>query len=162
MNQEYNIKKILKSLKEVNKKNKLSEVKINANNEEAISFFKFASDNSGVEWSLTKFQDKKSLKYSISTFHDEDFSPGLKPLGISDLLTITRWHSHPDILLSNERSSMGDTRDGSGGNSDWSKSIRLYNKYGREIYPMNVYFPDSGNIYKISPFKISKMGNSKK
>ncbi len=152
----------LEKVENISESKQFSESTSSASSIDALAVFKFASDNSNAEWSITKFTSGSDTKYSVSTFHNEDFSPGLGQLGISESSVLTRWHSHPGISPSNERSSMGETRDGSGGSSDLSKAIRRYNKNGRETYPMNVYFPTSRNFYHVSPFGVRKSGTAKK
>ena len=73
---------------------------------------------------------------------------------------ISSWHSHPGIGSSWERSSMGELKYGTTTQSkttDWQRSVDSYNKYGREVYKNNVYFPEAGSRYYISPWKIIKL-----
>ena len=45
------------------------------NSTDALSVFKFAADNSSVEWGLHKFDEGNGVQYTINTRHDEDHSP---------------------------------------------------------------------------------------
>ena len=62
------------------------------------------------------------------TLHDDYSSANPKKAGLKNI--IAHMHSHPDILLRNERVSMGDK--------------------GKRPYHMYVYFPDSKNLYNVS------------
>ena len=152
----------LSKVENVSDKKQYSEATTTASGTDALAVFKFAADNSNVEWGLTKFTDGGDTKYSISTYHNEDFAPGLGQLGINEKSVISRWHTHPGILPQHERSSMGEGIYASPGKSDLTKAIERYNKNSKTYYPMNVYFPTTGNFYYVSPWGVQFKGSSGK
>jgi RHS repeat-associated protein len=104
------------------------------------SLFKFISDNTRVEFSLTSFSDKGQNKITLSTLHDSaaTFSPF--SLGIKDPnKNVSRHiHSHPEIRTErvSEEYSMG-------GDHQNSKSRNA-------TYPNQVYFPNTSRLYNVT------------
>jgi RHS repeat-associated protein len=136
--------------------NDISQFTGNTGSWDMLKVFKFAADNSNAEWSLDRHNSGNGEKYTVSTFHDGDYSPNHETLGISTKNMISSWHSHPEISLSGELGSMGVTNYGySRKDSDLMKTIDSYNNHGRrEMYRNNVYFPNSGNRYYIQPYPL--------
>ncbi|HYX08900.1 MAG TPA: RHS repeat-associated core domain-containing protein, partial [Bacteroidales bacterium] len=122
---------------------------------DVFKVFKFASDNTNVEWALARYSN---TKYAIWTNKDQGNAVyqsvnSAKTVGLSNVNASL--HSHPDILLQHERSSMGAAIGGGYyPGSDWGNKIA-----GSRPYYMAVYFPDSKNIYSISKYKISFIRN---
>ncbi|MCL1942984.1 MAG: hypothetical protein FWF54_05485, partial [Candidatus Azobacteroides sp.] len=62
---------------------------------DALNVFKFAADNTNVEWDVHKFTENNTIKYSIGTDHDRLSSPGAEKMGHSGASVIASMHSHP-------------------------------------------------------------------
>jgi len=121
---------------------------------DVFSIFKFASDNSKIEWALARYDNNK---YAIWTNHDKGNAINQsvstpKAIGLSNINASL--HSHPDILPQHERSSLGEAVGGFYSRSDWGNKIA-----GNRPYDMSVYFPHTGNIYNISEHQISYIRN---
>jgi RHS repeat-associated protein len=130
-----------------------------------FNFFKFAADNSQVEWRIDKYNG--SGNFMVSTLHRTDYSPSSKYLGINESNIKASMHSHPGEPnnISDERFSMGDNGMLRGpflGNTDWALSITRYNNNGKkEPYPSYVYFPISTRVYHVSPWGPKQSTNYK-
>jgi len=111
--------------------------------DDAFRVFKFAAENSSVEWALHRFAEDGSNKYWTGTIHDNENSPSAIGLGLSN--TIASVHSHPGRTLADERSSMGDYGSTYQPRSDLGKKIN-----GKRPYHMYVYFPNTKNLRYIS------------
>lgn len=153
--QKVNDEELLPSLRKTDE-NGISQATTSAETTEALGVMKYAADNTDVEWSVQRYDMGSGEKYTIATMHDEDHSPSYATFGIPISTMRASVHSHPGVktTVKAERSSIGYTSDGSGGGtSDWQKSIRRYNKYGKDPYSNYVYFPESGNFYRVTPWE---------
>ena len=107
--------------------------------DDVFNVFKFASDNSNVEWSLHKFSVMDGTSnYQIGTYHLSDLSPGFSNQGVGTWLGGI--HSHPgqNTLKDRNESLFGDKYVG-----------RSYlKKYGGNL-PYQVYFPSTGRASRI-------------
>jgi hypothetical protein len=117
-----------------------------------LKVFKFAADNSNVEWALHQSEDNE---YTITTIHDELNAGSWEDLGISKPKATI--HSHPNVpnTTYDENFSMGFVREGNNKaraflDYDWDnvrKDIEKNHLKARRSY---VYFPNSNNIYYIT------------
>ncbi|MCG8208152.1 hypothetical protein G1K53_11640, partial [Tenacibaculum finnmarkense] len=104
--------------------------------DDVFKVFKFAADNSNVEWSVNKLGVNGSNRYQIGTNFSSNYSPGFKRVG--------KWlgmiHSHPNQSTANDRkeSLYGDL----------SVGVSYLSKYGKKS-PYLVYFPSTGNTAKM-------------
>jgi RHS repeat-associated protein len=122
---------------------------------DVFNVFKFAADNSNVEWALARYSNDK---YALWTDHDEGdgihqtvSSPNA--VGLSN--ENASLHSHPGILPRHELSSMGAAKGGGYYSySDWGHKIA-----GIRPYDLSVYFPNTKNIYNISKYEILYIRN---
>ncbi len=114
----------------------------------AEQLFRFAADYSNVEWSMA--QDK-SNQFHIGTFQFKELSPGFPRYGL-DVSTVSSFiHSHPNIALNREVSSMGDWGDGLT-RGDWAQEVRRSkNNGGVSPFSNQVYFPNTKNVYDVKP-----------
>jgi RHS repeat-associated protein len=139
---------------------KFSEATTDGSTYDALKIFKFASDHSNKEWSLSFFKSGNDTKASISTYRIFDRSPGLHKLGIQETSVLSSYHSHPGN--NPELESMG-WDNGKVGGGDWRQAVdRYYNNGNKETYPMKVYFPSTGNLYHVSPYRIIKTVSGRK
>lgn len=94
------------------------------------NLFKFLSDNTKVEFSLTFYKSGNQSKVALSTFHDEGatFSPSKFGIKNSNINVLRHYHSHPNIrpIRDVERFSI----QGVTGDSDYGNSY-----YGNRTYP---------------------------
>ena len=107
-----------------------------------FKIFKFAADNTNVEWSLHRGQDDK---YVIGTSHQQNsVMPYDELIGEkSGSLPITSVHSHPNIVgYENEIYSMGYR----GGSYDNDKNKVRNGQSPKYNY---VYFPHSKRLYNV-------------
>jgi len=104
--------------------------------DDVFKVFKFAADNSNVEWSVNKLSVNGSNRYQIGTNFSGNYSPGYKGVG--------KWlgmvHSHP-----NEPTSKGRSESLYG---DLSVGANYLSKYGKKL-PYLVYFPNTGKTTKM-------------
>lgn len=113
--------------------------------------FKFASDNTDVEWVVHKNGDA----YTLGTKHDPDNSGGWVDYGLEK--PDASVHSHPGIpnTKEDEVSSMGVYLEGANkarayiGN-DWYNVRKDVDKNGKAARKSYVYFPISKNMYIIT------------
>jgi len=151
-------KTILPELKGVGASN-LSQVTRGTGGYDMLNIFKFAANNSNVEWSLDKHNSGTGEKYTLSTYHDEHVSPNHETLGILTENMIHSLHSHPNVPESQELGSMGYSTKGGRigiGRTNKQNSIYYYTMHG-VVFPNNVYFPKTGNLYSIDPWKVDKV-----
>lgn len=108
--------------------------------EDFQNIFKYVSDNTKAEFSLTFFKDRGKDWIQLSSFHDGYSTPSPYSLGIKDPnKNVSRhYHSHPDIGPSKayEHRSMG---------GDYELSKRQ-----GSTYPNYVYFPISSRLYRVT------------
>jgi RHS repeat-associated protein len=127
-----------------------------------LQTFKFAADNTDVEWRADRFKEGGKNNYALGTIHNENYSPSAKDLGHSQFSVVAFIHSHPGIDLYYEQGSMGWT-------GDPTKTYipsDYHNKTTKGDYKKSVYytyFPQSGNLWSVrsgrSPSFIKKMNN---
>lgn len=110
-----------------------------------FKLFKFASDNSSSEFSLTFFKDRGKDFIQLATERESDETPGHGRLGISLLNLQKEYHSHPDVrnIEAVEKGSMG--IGAPHGRSDYGNAY-----YDNRTYPNFVYFPNSKNMYNVN------------
>ena len=120
-----------------------------ANNADYKKLFKFISDNTPIEFSLTFYNDKGMGKVTLSTLHDTGETHSPFTLGISNpnknvLLHI---HSHPDIRVEkvSENYSMG---------GDYERAVQR-----KATYSNQVYFPESSRLYNVTKEGIQYVKN---
>ena len=122
---------------------------------DVFNVFKFAADNSNVEWALARYSNDK---FAIWTDHDpgngiNQTVSNPESVGLSNVNASL--NSHPGQLLQHERSSMGVGRKGGYyPTSDWGQKIT-----GLRPYYSAVYFPNTKNLYSISKYEISYIRN---
>jgi RHS repeat-associated protein len=117
-----------------------------------LNVFKSMADNTNVEWRLDRFNNgNKRDCYAIGTFHVEDKSPGARYMGYSQQSVVTFIHSHPDVDIKEELSSMGWTPPYVFKPSDYYN-----NTYAPEYSKTTsyVYFPMSNNLWHVRKGKI--------
>ena len=105
--------------------------------------FKFASDNTKVEWAIHRNGDT----YTIGTGHKTDNAASWEDyVGAMPNATV---HSHPGInaIVSEETYSMG--YGAAIQNNDQNKVISDIDKNGIAARKNYVYFPNSGRLYKV-------------
>ena len=100
--------------------------------------FKFASDNSNVEFSLAKLDFGGTTLYNLSTYHNTEVSPGENGVLGGTLKGLL--HSHPNIQTYLDKN----------GNINWGLSqLKSLGKDGNIVrrnqitYPYNIYFPQT-------------------
>jgi RHS repeat-associated protein len=118
--------------------------------EDYQNLFKYVSDNTKTEFSLTFFKDNNKDFIQLSTFHDTGEAPSPYNLGIKDPnKNVSRhYHSHPGI--SANRNSEIFSIQGNTGDSDYGHSY-----YGNRTYPNYIYFPNSSKLYNVTPTTIN-------
>ncbi|MDR0542939.1 MAG: hypothetical protein LBH19_12125 [Dysgonamonadaceae bacterium] len=136
---------------------------ITTNKTDAFNVFKFAADNSNVEWSLSGFKDECKAKFYINTQHSPAEANTGESNGIFEAKNMLfNVHSHPDE---------NGTKGGSG--YDFQPDIKTgktylkgYNKYGgsdgivaanlfnatNRVIPLYVYHRYSQGLYKYDPW----------
>jgi RHS repeat-associated protein len=128
----------------------LSSVTGGENSQDAmLQTFKFAADNTDVEWRADRFKEGGRNNYALGTIHNENYSPSAEDLGHSSSSVVAFIHSHPNVTLSNEISSMG-SKDYMGYGNRYTisgdRSIKHKN-YSNSFYYM--YSPKSGNLWEV-------------
>ncbi len=118
---------------------------------DVVNVFKFAADNSDVEWALHQGNNT----YSITTKNEEESAGNWEDYGIGK--PVATIHSHPNIPNNelDETFSMGFLREGPGSaraliGYDWYNVRNDVNKNGSKARKSYVYFPESKNIYYIT------------
>ena len=111
--------------------------------DDVFKVFKFAADNSNVEWSLHKFSVMDGTSnYQIGTYHLNNLSPGFNNQGVGTWLGGI--HSHPN---QNTRTARIESMFG-----DRSVGRNYLRKYGSNL-PYMTYFPSTGTASRIRLFK---------
>ncbi len=119
--------------------------------DDIFNIFKFAADNTSVEWVI----HKNGKSYTLGTIHDTDKAGGWEDYGLEK--PDASVHSHPDIpaTKNDEEFSMGLYREGPNkaraiiGN-DWYNVRQDIDKNGKAARKSYVYFPISKNYYIIT------------
>lgn len=110
-----------------------------SNKNDVFNVFKFAADNTNVEFSVGKINyDGLGTNYQIGTFHDRNLSPGVRNSSIGNVLGLL--HSHPN------QSTAKDRRESLGG--DTGVSTRFLTKYGSDK-PYLIYFPSTQSTTRL-------------
>jgi hypothetical protein len=114
--------------------------------------FKLASENTTTEFAFAKSVQNGNVAYTVGTQHDAYFSPSIKKLGLSQSEMIDFTHSHNGIEKNEELSSMGfyspvPTTKNSAGDMLIYLNSSINNQ---EPYSQRNYFPNSGNLYRMS------------
>ena len=114
------------------------------------NLFKFISDNTKIEFSLTFYQSDNKSKVALSTLHDEGstFSPAVFGIKDPNKNVLRDYHSHPSIRP-NKASEVFSIQ-GNTGESDYGHSY-----YGNRTYPNYIYFPNSSKLYNVTPSTIN-------
>lgn len=114
------------------------------------NLFKYISDNTKAEFSLTFFRDRGKDFIQLSTFQDSGETPSPYDLGIKDPnKNVSRhYHSHPEIRP-NKASEVFSIQ-GNTGDSDYGHSY-----YQNRTYPNYIYFPNSSKLYNVTPSTIN-------
>ena len=122
--------------------------------DDMLNVFKFAADNSTVEWRMDRFRDDGRSSYAMGTIHKTHESPTAENLGHSSSSVIAFIHSHPNANLSGELWSMGYLSENNGKISYVTGSdCDLKNNYSDYNCLYYTYFPKSGNLYSVRSFK---------
>ncbi|WP_171006351.1 RHS repeat-associated core domain-containing protein [Chryseobacterium sp. 2VB] len=134
------------------------------------SLFDFSAKNSKVEFSLTDFNIKDKRFISLQTYNSDERSPGMSQIGVAEGSERKLTHNHPskDTYDSSftEINSMGyKSQNGRTKISGDYYNVRNGNGMGKPLnYKYQTYFPNSGNLYNITPQGIKlirKINNSK-
>lgn len=134
------------------------------------SLFDFSAKNSKVEFSLTDFNIKDKRFISLQTYNSDERSPGMNQIGVAEGSERRLTHNHPskDTYDSSftEINSMGyKSQNGRTKISGDYYNVRNGNGMGKPLnYKYQTYFPNSGNLYNITPQGIKlirKINNSK-
>ena len=121
-----------------------------------LKVFKFAADNSKVEWRVDRYSEDGSTYYSIGVNHntpDKAITPEM--IGLLSVNSVAFIHSHWGVSRNRELSSMGfHTKDG---RPFYNRDTDVDYKTN-EIAYKNVlyytYFPESGNVWSVRNNKI--------
>ena len=138
---------------EVSGQSYFSSIRQNSSGMEAdyLSVFKFVSDNTKVEFSLTSFDFKGKNLIELATYKESDRAPGVANLGVGIDSKNVNWHmhNHPDGYAS-EKSSMGIAgKDRLYNPSDARNALK-----NQATYPNGVYFPASKNLYNVTQYGV--------
>ena len=122
--------------------------------DDMLNVFKFAADNSTVEWRVDRFRDDGHSSFAVGTVHQTNDSPTAENLGHKSSSVIAFIHSHPNAELDGELWSMGfrsqvngEIHYGRGSDYDLRS---YYSDYNCLYY---TYFPKSGNLYSVRSHK---------
>ncbi|RZS90546.1 DUF6443 domain-containing protein [Aquimarina brevivitae] len=110
-----------------------------SNKNDVFNVFKFAADNTNVEFSVGKISyDGLGTNYQIGTFHDRNLSPGVRNSSIGNVLGLL--HSHPNQPTAQDRRESID--------GDTGVSTRFLTKYGSNK-PYLIYFPSTQSTTRL-------------
>ena len=124
--------------------------------DDMINVFKFAADNSKVEWRVDRYRDNGHSSYAVGTVHKTNYAPTAEDLGHSYSSVIAFIHSHPNTNLCGELMSMGfiSQVDGILKFTNESDISRKTNEAGYKQCLYYTYFPKSGNLFSVRCGKI--------
>jgi len=133
-----------------------------SNSSDAFNVFKFAADNSNVEWSLSGFKDEGKTKFYINTQQSETYSETGESNGVfkaKDMLFNVHSHSKPNGTKGGSGYNYGgyDIKTGKAyltgyyDDTDASMSNNLYNSTSK-VMPLYVYHRYSQGLYKYTPW----------
>lgn len=139
-----------------------------SNSNDAFNVFKFAADNTSVEWALYKNKNN----YTLGTKFDSDRVNSWEDFGIEKTPSLSL-HSHPDVNTDavREEISMGYGPSYKKGHkslispSDWGKVRTDVDVNGKQTESKYVYFPNSKRLYHVyynGPVLIRNVGNDYK
>ena len=124
--------------------------------------FKFASDNTDVEWVIHRNGDA----YTLGTKHDPGNSGGWVNYGLEKPDASVHSHTGEDLInTKKEIESMGYWPEGIGWGSDWQHVIDDVDTNGKYARLSYVYFPNSTNLYFVGYYNaryIRKINNYRK
>ena len=138
------------------------------NSQEVLNVFYFLADNTRVEWIVHNMDNGYSI---LGTRHNSDSSGFLEDYTthaencnnfiVSGSTEVSKIHSHPDvpIKINTELESMGYPNAGGFYGGDWPNYKNDYLRTRGHPVTSDVYFPDSGRIYRMSlnkPFVIRR------
>ncbi len=131
-----------------------------SNSNDAFNVFKFAADNSNVEWGLVGYGNNGGNQYALYT--DQDSENLTMPHYALDIDNIQSFlHSHPGAGTDaySENISMGKyVRPDNGQVQAFRSSDWGYKRRGLLPYKTAVYFPRSKNVYQIKQNSIVSGG----
>ncbi len=109
--------------------------------DDIFNIFKFAADNTSVEWVI----HKNGNSYTLGTIHDSDNAGGWEDYGLEK--PDASVHSHPGIntSLGDELYSMG---------SDYDNVVLDVKKNGRQTRMNYVYFPATTRLYHVGRYGV--------
>ncbi len=147
---------ILPALEQNNQATSISSENYN----DAFNVFKFAADNSSVEWGLVGYRDNESSQYALYTDQDrENLTMPQNALNVSNIHSFL--HSHPGAGTTPyyENMSMGKyVRPDNGQVQCFRRSDWGYKRSGLLPYKTVVYFPRTKNVYQIKQNSIGSVG----
>ena len=119
--------------------------------DDMLNVFKFAADNSKVEWRVDRFKENGQSSYAVGTIHNTNVAPTAEELGHKYSSVIAFIHSHPNANLDGELWSMGfrSQADGLVKFSAESDISRKTYEVGYQHCLYYTYFPKSGNLYSV-------------
>ena len=139
----------LDELSEVQGDKKVSKTSTDGNVDDIFNIFKFAADNTSVEWVIHKNGDA----YTLGTIHDSYNAGSWEDYGLEK--PDASVHSHPGVDISEkaELNSMGyriekGQKKASG---DWKNVVIDFKKNGKQTRMNYVYFPNSSHLYHVEP-----------
>ena len=124
--------------------------------DDMLNVFKFAADNSTVEWRVDRFRDDGHSSYAVGTVHKTNEAPTAEELGHSYSSVIAFIHSPPKASLSGELWSMG-LKSHANGIVRFGKDSDIYRKTYEAGYKQCLYytyFPKSGNLFIVRSGKV--------
>ena len=125
------------------------------NVDDIFNVFKFASDNSDVEWVVHRNDDT----YTIGTKHDDGSAGGWKTYGLDKPQVSV--HSHPGIAtdMISEQISMGYGEGFVQKGNDWENVLNDVNRNGAKARLNYVYFPNSSRLYFVGYYNATYIRN---
>ena len=125
------------------------------NVDDIFNVFKFASDNSDVEWVVHRNDDN----YTIGTKHDDGSAGGWKTYGLDKPQVSV--HSHPGIAtdMISEQISMGYGEGFVQKGNDWENVLNDVNRNGAKARLNYVYFPNSSRLYFVGYYNATYIRN---
>ena len=111
-----------------------------------LKTFKFAADNSNVEWRVDRFMENGNNMYSIGTAHSNRYAITSEQMGHSTRDVVAFVHSHPGVNSSWELGSMGWVGNGYRRNTD--VGLKTQNDYYKTTL-YYTYIPQTGNLWNV-------------
>ena len=128
------------------------------NIDDIFNVFKFASDNSDVEWVV----HRNDVSYTIGTQHDSNTSGSWLDYGL--VKPQVSVHSHPGIAtdILSEQISMGYGDGFVQKGNDWENVLNDVNRNGDKARLNYVYFPNSSRLYFVGYYNAIYIRNINK